>query len=95
MAVSIILETNDAWTKRVTKSYKKWKKKIWEPADKEERIQLQQSLQTRPDDEVVHASALQQVKKAAKQFGALVSLVLCVGHQADISYATGCCIQQC
>ena len=38
MAVSIILETNDAWTKRVTNSYKKWKKKIWEPADEEEHI---------------------------------------------------------
>ena len=93
MAVSIILETNDAWTKHVTKSYKKWKKKIWEPADKKVCIQLQQSLQTQSDDEVIHAFAPQQAKKAAKQFGALVSLVLYMGHQADISYATGCCIQ--
>jgi hypothetical protein len=73
-----MLETHDAWRRRVSESYKKWKTDVWDLADEEEQAVLRKSLEIRMDEEFAQETSGQRVKSAGKQFSALVSNDLCI-----------------
>jgi transketolase len=73
-----MLETRNAWRRRVSESYTKWKTDVWDPADEEEQAVLHKSLEIRMDEKFARETSGQHVKSAGKQFSALVSNDLCI-----------------